>query len=260
MPHREERSYIFSTKNADYVNADKNKFYVRMNQPIVIPDNASEVDISLHSAYIWNSAPNITTGKNKITYVVSSTTYTHTFPEGLYSLIDINNTLKSFFIQDGLPQNTFVLSGNDISQKVSITFNVADIIIFFGAADSISQLLGFNARPSPPPSIPPLNYVDTGDTVAKFYNVNAFVLTSETLVRDGISLNGINYNILGYIPITSGPYELINYSADNLILNCCNHLIGKRISELSFSIYNEDLIPVRLIEDSQFTILIRITY
>jgi hypothetical protein len=252
--------YSFSTKNADFCNTEKNFFTVRLNNPIDIPLDALDCEIALHSSTIWNSSPNIITAANKLYVIYNSINYILVIPQGLYSLDHLQSSLAELLVQNSLPADLFVLSGNETTQKIKIQYNYVNCQINFIPNDSIFHILGFNQRISPIGPVDQLLKFDISDNTANFNQVNGYFILCESLVNNGVSLNASSYSILGQIPIISPPNSIINYETRTPLYICCNHLLGKKIYDLDFRILSTDLKPVTIVEDWSFTIMITTEY
>jgi hypothetical protein len=256
---KKESAYIFSSFDSEYTNPEKNKFTVRLNNPIDIPYNAIDCEIALHSATLWNSSPNIVDGHNKLYIIYEGKNYTLTFAQGLYSLDLLTTSVSTALAQAGLPTNLFTLSASSITQKITIHYSVINTQIDFTPDDTIRTFLGFSSRISPIGPVDILVKFDTADNVAHVNLVNFYYIVAENLVNNGISINDRSASILGAVPIISPPNSIINFISPSPVYICCTHLISKKLFDLTFHITNERLEPITMIEDWSFTILVNYT-
>ena len=254
-----EKSFniIFSTVNADSVNDDMNEFKVNLYNGISVPKQAKSAQVALYSARVWNSSPNIVPDVNDKLYITyQATPYVIEVPQGLYSDSLLAQTLSLLFEQESLPIDLISFIADIATQKILIRYNYADTQIDFTPADTFRDILGFDARLSPPtPST--LGELDSADNEAGFNTVNSFLITAENLVRDGIPIGATAINILAEVPIIAPPNSLINYEPNNLTFIQSDHLIGSQIFDFTFRILNEKAQPIKMIEDWSFSVVVR---
>jgi len=243
-------SIIFSSAIANYNSPNMDKFSVTLNNPISVPKEANSCDIALYSANIWNSSPNILTGVNDVfSYINNGVPASVILPEGLYSLSDYNQTIAQL-----VGPNIFTFTGNTATQKVQVVI-AENYQIDFTQPFSQKDILGFNATLVPPVNTP-LIVTAIAPNIANFNNVNAFLVTMDTL-NDGLPVNAISASILAQVPIIAPPNSLIYYEPASPIFIQTDHIIGKQISQINFGITNELLLPIKVREDWAVAVTIR---
>ena len=249
---------LFTSKDATLVNSKGNAFQVNLYNPISIPKNALGCKVGLYSANIWNSVPNISPGENDTLYVeYPSGVFTQiVLPQGLYGLTELNLSLQNQFTIAGLPSDLIIINGDVATQKTLITFNYADIQIDFTQADTFKGILGFNAIlvPNTASMVGQLQY---SNTIAKFNNINSFLITAPELVGNGLPLNATAGSILGEIPITSSSNSLITYTASQVLYVQMDSLIGNELFNLNFRLTDENLNDIIIIEPFSFIVNIK---
>jgi len=176
------------------------------------------------------------------------TPYVIAIDTGLYSLAQLNGVLGRFFVNNSLPKNLIVFSGNDATQKTIVTFNYVGTQIDFTQANTIRTILGFNSQlvPAAPSTVVGENYESSVEAV--FNRINFFYIRS-TLVNNGLPINGVSGNIISQIPITAPPGSQINYSPQNVIAIEARNLIGKTIQQIRFELLDDQLRPVNTLSE-----------
>lgn len=262
--YEKEQSYFFSSDpnvGASQVMANGSKFSVALNNPILIPKGAIECSMSVNSAAIWYVNPNVSLELKNNTFRFTTTsapagTYTFTFPNGLYSLQELNSTISNNLINIGLPSNLFVLSGDNATQKTIITFLTSGDSIDFTVANSIRGVLGFNSAVYTAPSA---NYNLYSPNSAAFNADNSYLIASD-LVSVGIPLNNQSFQILVNIPIQQGdaPGTQILYAPTNPVWFECKEIVGHPKQFIRFWLTNQSFVPVDTVGETwDFTVVIK---
>jgi hypothetical protein len=249
---------IFSTALSTTCSANKDYFTVSLNSDIIIPESAVSCSIALYQASIWNSSPNIITGKNDMFYCsYDGVPIQIQLPQGQYSLGDIQKEID-FLIRLKYPNQTFPdeilfqFSGNESTQIVSIKFVKSALEIDFTPEHNINTLLGFN---------PGIYTVDSdggyiqAQNVARINHINSYLILT-SLVENGMPVNATACGIVAKVPILADPNSQINYEPVQPIFIQCDALIGKAHKNLWFKITNENLEPVICKEDWNITLVI----
>lgn len=247
------QSYVFSSnpsQGALNISADGSAFSVYLDTPITIPQGVIDCNIDVIGASIWNVSPNISAafGNNMFYFSHLGTPYVIAIDTGLYSLAQLNGVLGRFFVNNSLPKNLIVFSGNDATQKTIVTFNYVGTQIDFTQANTIRTILGFNSQlvPAVPSTVVGENYESNVEAV--FNRINFFYIRS-SLVNNGLPINGVSGNIISQIPITSPPGSQINYSPQNVIAIEARNLIGKTIQQVRFELLDDQLRPVNTLNE-----------
>lgn len=245
---------------AENVSADGSTFQITLYDPISIPKGAVNCKAGVVSAAIWNTSYNIAAayGNNRFEFTTSvapANTYTWTIPDGLYSVAGLNGYLSSQFVNTGLPANLITLSGDMATQKSIITFLTSGDSINFTIANSIREVLGFDAAIITAPSA---NYSFYSDNTAQFNRINSFIISSN-LVSRGIPVNSNSQGIIGTVPISMPPGSQIAYSPQNVVWFSAKELIGQNKLNMRFSLLDQDLRPVQVVDPYSFTLVIEYT-
>ena len=260
-------NYIFNSARGDLlVSRNKARFAVNFTSTINFPDDASSIQVGLHSANIRNTVPNVTTDQfDTLVFIQGGITRTITVPQGSYSAcalqITINELLAEAYAGLTIPELIFL--GNSATQVLSIEFVKAGGAIDWGQS-SLGFVLGFDTTDTQPASWPPGSTAGetiTGDTLARFdWAITNFLILCPELVADGLPLNQVGLGVAGAVPILAAPGSLIAYEARQILFIQCDHLIGQRISSLTFDLTNERGELVQMSEDYNFILVMRIVY
>jgi hypothetical protein len=229
-------------------------FRIDLDTPLVIPPNAASVTVALYQANVWNSSPNVLVGKNNLFYysIGAGAMKTIALEQGLYSLTELNSTLAVLIQNAGDPRDSVTLFGNTATQRVEITAAAANTKIYFDQPQSLRFLLGFEAQV--------YTIVAAGNTiiapnVANLNTINAFLIQLDVL-DNGIPVNNASASILAQVPILAKPNSLITYEPKTPIKIQCDSWIGRPVSTLIATITNEQLEPIIVVEDWNFTIMV----
>lgn len=239
-------------------------------------DTSSNCTVEVIQASIWNNQPNISSNFDNNRIVIYESKYREislVVPTGQYDLTSLtaqlslqwdnfsgidSNTLASFTPADSF-QNTFNITGNDSTQRVSIQFilNNPNMTIDWKQS-TLGKILGFTTEAKQRPDVQG-GYI-TGDITANFNSINSFYLSSD-LVAQGANINGRYGNVIGIIPITALPGNLVNFQGNfnNLFIDCDN-ILGRRNgrTQLTFWLTNEKGDALDMVgEVYSFTLLIR---
>jgi len=241
------QSFIFSSANATTVSANRDEFSVTLDNPITIPSHARGVHVGVYNARVWNSVPNIVTGVNDLLYLTASPDPQKilTIPQGLYGVSPLNTTIGNLLQNEGYDSDLITIRGDSATQKVYIIFKNTDISLDFTQAQTIGNLLGFDTV---------ITSASAGEiifapVIARFNQVNSFLISCSDLVHNGIPTNNSSASILVEVPITAGANSQINYNPNNVLWIQSDHLISKSLQHLSFRITNERLESLVINED-----------
>lgn len=216
-------------------------FSVDLNTPLAFDRTATaHLEAAVIQAAIWNTSPNISAdfANNQFTFTTSSApagTYTFIFPQGLYSLSGIGSFISTQLVNLGLPSGLFQFTGDDATQRVVITFQLAGDSINFGAANSIGSVLGFAPAVI---AAPVANYSVYGTSTANLNRNNSYRIRG-TLVSAGIQVNAVAGGIIAQVPIDQSPGSQINYQPQQPLWFGAGELIGVGKQQLQFYLENE---------------------
>lgn len=257
-------SLLFSSALGNNVDpVDKSSFTVQLYNPISVPRNAKSAQIGLYSANVWNSSPNIVTGENdKVYFIYLGSPYNITIPQGLYSVEDLQNQIQTQILLESvpIPDDIIQLLPNEATQQILTQFNYAGTQLDYTQANTIREIVGYDARLSPlVPSVAP-GELDPADSLAAFNQYDSFLILANDLVLDGLPVNDRAVGVLAQIPLTSPPNSLINFIPPQIQYIQADHLINHKIYDMKFRLTNQNGEPLIVIEDWVFGIIVRYTY
>ena len=237
-------SFFFSSdpaNQAQNVSADGSQFTVVLNSPLALPKGAMAATLSVSQANIWNTSYNISAafGNNVFRFRSANNDHTIIFPDGLYSLSGLNSYLSTQFANLGLSSNLLSVGGDDATQRAIITFVNAGDQVDFTVANSVREILGFNAR-LVVATIAGFNAFS--DEPANFNRVNSYLIRSN-LVSQGIPVNSIGQGIIAQVPINVSPGSQIHYQPLNPIPVDAGELVGMGRNVFTFSLVDQNLRP-----------------
>jgi hypothetical protein len=254
-------SIIFSRSVSTDVYNNGSSFSTTLYNPIAIPHSSKGCMVGVSSARVWNSTPNIIEGVNDTLYISSAPApgaVALVFPQGLYSVEALSNTLADLLEVAGHQRDLFEFLPSSATQQITIRYNYDAVQVNFTASDTFRELLGFDSRFSPSGGVSAsAPEYDEGDNIAAFNTINAFLISAPELVNDGIPLNQISNSVVVQVPITSSPNTLINYNPENINWIQSDHLIGGTVNFLTFTLFNENLENIIAVENWSFTVSIK---
>tara|TARA_R110001592_G_scaffold18464_3_gene76520 strand:- start:2139 stop:2975 length:837 start_codon:yes stop_codon:yes gene_type:complete len=242
-------SLIVNSNPADgakNLSADGSTFQVSYEDGgLQIPADALNTTISVQTANIWFSTPNIFTGKNDKMYVTGDNTsgvltnFVLTIPRGLYDLPLLNNAIQLQLENQQAktnPSPLISISADEATAKVNLRFNYANVQVDFRPTDTFRDILGFNSGllsvATAPQTIPAQN-------VAKFNTINSYLIHSD-LVNNGIRYNNIYNQTIGEVLIDVAPQEQINSQPFNPATSDASDLRGVKRNNVSFWLTDEN--------------------
>jgi hypothetical protein len=246
-----------------------NRFQVQLDSPLTIPADSLYASLEVVSTKIWNVSPNISTtiGNNQLYFSYAGYNFNIQFPDGLYGVDEINKHISIYFNEYiSLPNDLFLFSENQSTQKVSIQINYIGVMIDFRYPNSCIDVLGFYTTHDEINDIFTstilLDSVVAGASFtapneARFNRVVNYYLLSNIL-SDGIPINAKSLGIIAEIPVTVGVGSLINYLPTNPLKIDCTDLIGNSKQLISFTLLDHLLRDVSTSgEDWSLTIVFR---
>lgn len=214
-----EHSFIVSSdpvNGAQQINSDGSSFDVYLPTPLIVPEKATNITVTIDSGDVWWSVPNILSGINDKFYIsyddgTGAVDYTLTVEQGLYDLTGLNSAIQRELENLGAPASPSLVSltADNNTQKVILTRNYTQIVIDFTPADTFRDILGFDSQILASNPTTPVN--NSADNVANFNTVNYFLVHSD-LVSKGLQFNGRYNQILGKINIDVAPGSQIVYT------------------------------------------------
>lgn len=260
-----EKSYsiTFNSALAIPLNADtfNNQYKVTLFNGLGVPSNAKTCSVACVAASVWNYDQNISEPNNKIYFSYEGGgPQTIAISPGYYSIDDLNAQVRLQLNLGGYPTDLFSFSADNATQKVIVNFNAADMYLDFTPLDSIWEILGSDNTyiPTTAPGIPAqIGDVFLMSNVAAFNSVNQFLIECGSICNDGLPTNQIGTSVIAQIGITAAPNSLINYDPSQAIYIDTPHLIGSNRSDIVFSLKNEKLEDVFVIDSYSWTITIK---
>jgi hypothetical protein len=232
-------SFIVSSdpaNGAKNLSADGSTFTVQLNNPIAIPQAATNCTLEVIQASIWYTTPNISAalGNNQFVVVYNDlygpVVTTITIPDGLYSRSALNNLLQLEFVNEGLPADVIELAENSSTQQTVLIFNYVDYQVDFTGPNTCREILGFDSRLVPLAPTTIVGQSEPSDNIAVFNTLNSYLISSN-LIGNGIPVNDSGRNIITRVPISAKPGSQINYSPYNPIRTSARNLIGKSMNQ-----------------------------
>ena len=224
-----------------------NRFQVQLDTPLSIPADSLYASLEVVSTKIWNVSPNISTtiGNNQLYFSFEGYNFNIQFPDGLYSVDELNKYISIYFNEyTPLPNDLFLFSENQSTQKVSIQINYIGVMIDFRQPNSCIDVLGFytfhDQQNDIFTSTLVLDSVVAGASFvspneARFNRVVNYYLLSN-LLSDGIPINSRSVGILAEIPVDVSVGSLINFSPFKPLKIDANDLIGNSKQLISFTL------------------------
>ena len=270
---KRSQSYFFSSAaedGAQNISLDGCCFTVQLDEPIGIPREAVEAELSVTSAQIWWTVSNISVkfNNNKL-YLYSdwipapagSPNWVITLPDGLYSVITLNTAIAREISNLGLPSNLVVIGGDDATQKIVVTFNGGGNKTYFDftPADTFRDILGFDAREVPALANQSTDgYTELGDNLATFNTIDSFLINTD-LISSGIPTNNNLSGTIAKVVIDEKPGALITFDPFNPSVVSARELIGRTKNAFTFRLTDQNY---NLVDTNQETwsIVIKITY
>lgn len=220
---QKEVSFIVSSdpiNGAQNISADGSQFDVYFPTPLIIPQKAENLQVTVESGDIWWAVPNIIENVNDTIYISyddggGAVDYNVTVAQGLYDLTGLNSAIQRELENIGAPISPFPLislSADNSTQKVFITRFYTQSVIDFTQADTFRDILGFDSQIIASNPTAPLNTL--ADNVANFNTVNFFLVHSD-IVSKGLRLNGNFNQIIAKILINVAPGSQITYTPNN---------------------------------------------
>lgn len=222
-----------------------------LNPPLRISRNAENIKVRLLNASIWNTSPNVTqrSGENKLffTYYGKSgpaatyqpENYTITFPDGLYSLEEMQTTLSRLLLEQDLASDLIQLGGDMATARVTFATSsltgpggvgALGLLIIRNLAGSMRTILGLGSDPNLTVQVP-FNQIVRAPFKAQFNRVNWFELHS-TIAAPGLSVNGVTRNVLGKVYPDKAPNSMVVYNPSYPVVCDAALLRGTEISRI----------------------------
>ena len=228
--HTVKKTFLFSSDpqaGADNLTKDGDSFSVNLNNPLVIPEGVYVANLTVLDSSIWNTVPNIASEYLNNTFLVNGNLIT--IPDGLYSLLDLNNTIERELDAVGLSKTAVIFLADNPTQRVIMLLE-AGITVDFTPSD-FNLVVGFN-------SISYNALTNYAPNTANFNRIEYFIIECNQ-VLNGIALNNKNSGIIHKHIISSGTGSQSNYAPFNPQEVNINNLIGQKTSKFSFRLRDQ---------------------
>lgn len=246
-----ERSYYFSTSNLGkdtILSNDKSRLSISLDTAISVSSGALYASLSVQSALLWHTSPNISTKSlnNTFDYLIGGVAQpTIVIQDGLYSLSGLGGFLSKEFQKRGQNADLITFTGDDATQTVIMSFK-ANVQFDTSGLFTVAPILGFAKGALYPPTPQSTDdYPVYGTNQAAFNTVNAFSIVSD-IVSNGIPVNNSGVNLLAVIPIPSGSVgrQVVYTPYLPTEIDATNDLRGKRRSTFYIQIADQDGNPL----------------
>jgi hypothetical protein len=224
-------SFQISSQGATDYKIETSTITQNLGIPVKVPFGANYVRLSIPQVSIWNSVANVDAeqGNFIVFQLPGNPPVTLTFPDGQYSLTDLNTSLSRVLLENGLSADNLTFSEDQPTQKVVFTSDTAGAVVDTPLG-SMFKILGLNQGV---PLVMPTALVGVlAPNIAAFNNVEAFNLHLPTLLVDGLVLNGESLQVAAKIPITARPSSQIVYEPKVPTEIAVDHLAGASVSTI----------------------------
>ena len=243
--------FIFSSSaaaGAQNISQNGSSFEVNLDRPIIVPRHAKNCYITVQNATAWWNMFNVEAGVNDqldVEYFdgVLTVNISIFLESGLYDLEHLSTEIGRELVAGGVPQDLFILTPDQETQKSVIQFNYSGVQLNFNIARNFAALLGFNER------LVPLGGQTTGvqfeksDNVANFNTIDSLLIHSD-LVSRGIRINDKYQNIIVQLLIDVAPGSQIIERPFNPPEIPADELIGEKRKNIRFYLTDQDSNPV----------------
>jgi hypothetical protein len=242
-----------------------------------MPDEATNCQIAVIAADIWNNSPNISSKLGNNTMSIEDSVngiVSVVIPDGNYDVESLDQMLSVLYSSatNGFGNRLFYpysqyyrITGNNATQKINIEVYEAPLASqkILWNQSTIRNILGFNSdSPTVPPVLPQVGAPSfmVAPNIAKFNAYNSFVVHSD-LVHSGIQLNNNYYNIISLIPITAATGTLNVYSASYpYVFSGVGNLVGQMNARYNANFWLTDEKNIPLTMSENWDIVVQITY
>ena len=257
-----DSSEILGAKNR---NAIGSSFEIHLENPLRIPSSAKNVNVSVISSAIWNTAPNIVEGVNNKIYITKGvTTHIITFTTGLYGLditASVSNSLNQAISRaleeiGGVETDLISIIADAPTNRSMIVFNYADVSIDFSQPESFHGILGFEAVSYGRAFLASPKYV-LSPNIADMASVNYYLIQSD--ISQGLLFNNRFSNTVAQVLVDKAPNEQLQFKPINPAKVSADHLRGSLISKIKVSLTSEEGVLVDTRNES-FSVHFLISY
>lgn len=263
-----EQSYVVQVgtpidSNGKYIQGDSPGYseagatrVIRLQEHLpMIPANAYNVKATLLSASIWNTTPNVSRhlGENSLTFslnVLTSNqvanpgeherkTVTLVFEDGLYSLEELQDTIRRLLANRGLDQNCIMLAADYPQGKIEFATQYmvgTGGVILHNPPSTLRTLLGFPQDDSFTFTLVPGDIV-LAPLKATFNRLNWYELVC-SLSSPGMKGETKSRNLLAQIYPSSNPNSMIVYDGPGPAVDASD-LKGVPVQEITVQWFSD---------------------
>lgn len=230
---------IFFTSTDGVRSLNDSRSSVHLNPPLEL-NNTQNHYFSVLDATIVNVSPNVSAAllNNTITVTGAGVDRVYVFPDGLYSVDDIQETLNEFLRNDQtvplVDEGLLVFRTDNATSTISLQINTAGVgVAFATGANSIGPILGFTA------DIPGVatagTWVESNQTAA--LNRDTEILVKCNFCTGSYSNQKGGSNVVAAVTINQPPGSLLRYQP---YVPYQNKISGYLIDEVVFTLVNQN--------------------
>lgn len=215
------------------VSPNGDKFDVSFDQEIKIPKLAKQITVEVTNASIWFTTFNISAalGNNRFYLDVSGdVVYEVILDDGLYDMSSLAHSINVSLVNQGLASDILTFTADVSTQRIVINFSRAGLRVDFSQPATCRIILGFASAVTPVAYTTAITSV-YGTTVAAFNTIDYFLIHSD-IVRNGISVNGKQSNVIARVLITAAPNSQILYTPHEATRIPADNLVGANIANI----------------------------
>jgi len=236
------------------------RFSLNLSYPISVPAMAKSCELVVSQFIGWWVMLNIFENINDTFYfLINVAPYNCVIPAGIYNLSNLSSAItRAYQNITPTPTTPFPITflSDDSTQRVVMLFGVAGVQVDFTQPRSMRQILGYYGTSSvwqksgaDPQDLVPLtpsfiNQSVIANTQARFNTINSLLINCAELSGGGIPVNTGSFNTIASVPIEVPVGSQIVYTPFMPPVVNADFLIGKKISNLNFSMTNEKNQPV----------------
>ena len=297
-----EKTFFFSSSAANgarNIHASGSAFEVTLDTPVTVPPGALNCSIECRSANIWFIMPNISKvfknnrlyfrydpsiiggdinlnnvvfgdangGVAPIVAVVPSTGWDYLeLPDGLYSVNDLNTSLKRLIGYKRIPgtltrfsTNSITISANPSTQHIVIEMDPGFILGTMQFENNICHTLGITKLDNDSFGVQYTHDNDywEADSTAGLTPINSFLLHSD-LIENGLRVNNGVANILTEIQLSGPPGSFLTYRPYLPYRLDGNHLKFSNRDTVKFYLTDDQNRPIDMFGEAySFSIVVR---
>jgi hypothetical protein len=235
---------------AKNITEDGSSFDVDFPTPITFPSDAKRIKLSVTSATVWWSVPNISAdiGNNSVTVTFVDNdgvlaTRTILLKKGIYKVKTLFASINDQFeVEHNAPTGLLGFRADHGTGFTTIRLRRLNTTLHMSAANSLATILGFSPTED-------LEYAQAGDdlfiaeSTSKFNHMDYFLIHSD-LTMDGIPTNSKYSQTIARVLVEAKVGRQIIYRPFNPTIISCPHLKGGSVNSMRFWLTDQDNNPV----------------